>query len=238
MRITNDMLKEINSNDGHVGIVRYASGMTKDNTRIGSTIEVLKDIGSKRIAHIGCCDHLINIDNFIKNKRHMHMRLQEHFDKLVGFDINQEAVEYLKTKGANNVYFNDVTSQKNETKEIFIKTFGQENGVTFLIPEVVEHTLSPVEFLKSFKKNYGEEGNQIVVSVPNAYAFTSVKNTFRKFEKINMDHKYTFTPTLIIKVMIEAGIVPENIYFTDLTRVPRLLRNPMLAYTLIVTGRL
>ena len=89
-------------------------------------------------------------------------------------------------------------------------------------------------------KAYHRRGNnRILITVPNAYGFGRVRDALlRNTESINMDHKYMFTPTTIMKVMCMAGIIPEEIYFLDLYKYSKLFKKPILGNTIVVIGKL
>lgn len=61
---------------------------------------------------------------------------------------------------------------------------------------------------------------------------------FRNCENINMDHKYMFTPTTILKTMFVSGIIPKRIEFLDLYKYSKIFKKSMLGNTIVVVGEI
>jgi hypothetical protein len=57
-----------------------------------------------------------------------------------------------------------------------------------------------------------------VITVPNAWTQTTMRMANRSAEIINSDHRYWFTPYTLSKVIVQAGLQLEDIYFAN--RVP------------------
>lgn len=236
MKISKELLEELLTDDGHIGSIKYAPDTEKLARREG-TIELLKRMNAGNVIHIGCCGHLHNIKKQMEDGTHFHGMLNKTFKKVIGFDINAEAVDYLSTFGISDIYANDFVEEKEKVREIIEKTFGTEE-YTILLPEVLEHTYNPVEFLTKIKNYYGNEKNKILITVPNAYGFGRVRDALlHNTESINMDHKYMFTPTTIMKVMCMAGIMPEEIHFLDLYKYSKIFKKPVLGNTIVVIGK-
>lgn len=236
MRITEDIINELQTDDGHLGEIKFSSEINKLPRREG-TIDILKKLGISNVIHVGCCGHLSNIEKQIKNNMHFHMMLTENFDNVIGFDISEDAIEYLSSFNVSGIYANDFVEEVDRVKAIIDETF-DGSPYTILLPEVIEHISDPVSFLKKIVLQYGKQQNRIVISVPNAYGFGRICNVaIKNRESINMDHKYMFTPTTILKVMCMAGIMPEEIQFLDLYKYSRIFKKPVLSNTIVVSGR-
>lgn len=234
MKITDEMLEELISDDGHIGFMKYSGKYEKIARREG-TIKALKDLKVKNVIHIGCCGHLKNIKKQIESKSSFHLMLVDSFEKVIGFDIIEDAVKYL-SDFVDNVYAKDVTQDVEDVQHIIDNIFGDE-PYAILVPEVLEHIPNPVNFLENIVNNYGGSRNPIVVSVPNAYGFGRICSLlFHNVERINMDHKYMFTPTTILKVMQVAGITPLELRLFDFYKLPRLFKNNVCANTILVVG--
>ena len=234
MKIDDTLLDELLTDDGHMGSIIYESKYMKLPRKDG-TVAVLKKLNAKNIVHIGCCGHLKNIKKQIESNTSLHMTLIQNFEKVIGFDINHEAVQFF-SKYADNIYAKDVLTESSEVSSIINNTFGEESYV-ILIPEVLEHTLNPVTFLEYINKSYGGPQNKFVITVPNVYGFGRICDAlFHNKECINMDHKYMFTPTTILKVMCAAGITPKELQFMDLYKYSKIFKKTVCANTLLVVG--
>lgn len=95
MKIDQDLIKELQTDDGHMGEVTYDPGYQKLPRR-EVIINELKKMNIKNVVHIGCCGHLKNIKKQIENKTSLHMLLIQNFEKVIGFDINGEAVQFFQ----------------------------------------------------------------------------------------------------------------------------------------------
>ena len=235
MKISDTITKELLTDDGHMGTINFSSDYVSLDRKEG-TIEVLKKLHTKNIIHIGCCGHLHNIKTQIESNSHFHVMLTNAFDKVIGFDINEEAVSYLSSLGISNIYTLNFIEDQDAISRIIHDIFGNE-PYTLLLPEVLEHIPDPVSFLSTAVKYHGNSKNNIAISVPNAYGFGRVCDAlFHNREFINMDHKYMFTPTTLLKVMCTAEIVPDDIHFFDLYKYSRIFKKPMLGNTILSTG--
>lgn len=237
MKISQELLKELMTDDGHMGTVKYSPDIEKLPRREG-TIALLKKMGAENIIHIGCCGHVHNIQKQMESETHFHVMLTNIFKRVIGFDINTEAVDYLSTFGVQDIYAHNFVEETDKVSQIIKSAFG-EQGYTILLPEVLEHIPNPVDFLEKIKKYHGKGNNKLLITVPNAYGFGRVRDALlRNEESINMDHKYMFTPTTILKVMCMAGITPQEICFLDLYKYSKIFKKPVLGNTIIVIGEL
>ncbi|MDE7287800.1 MAG: hypothetical protein K2N55_13305 [Lachnospiraceae bacterium] len=235
MIIDEKLLKELQTDDGHMGTIPFSPEVTTLARREG-TIEILKKMKAVNIVHIGCCGHFHNIKKQIENHSHFHAMLIQNFERVVGFDIDKKSVDYLSTLGIDDVYAQNFVEDTADVSKIISEKFGGEPYV-ILLPEVLEHIPNPVYFLEKIVEYHGKNQNKILISVPNAYGFGRVRDALlHNRESINMDHKYMFTPTTILKVICMAGIVPEEILFFDLYKYSRIFKKGMLGNTIVVTG--
>lgn len=236
MIIDEKLLNELKTRDGHMGTIPFLPEVTNLARREG-TIQILKEMKAVNIVHIGCCGHFHNIKKQMENRSHFHAMLIQNFKNVIGFDIEEKSVEYLSSFGIEDIYGKDFIEDTEEVKEIIAKKLGDEPYV-ILLPEVLEHIPNPVYFLEKIAENYGSGQNKILISVPNAYGFGRVRDALlHNREVMNMDHKYMFTPTTILKVMCVAGIIPEEIVFLDLYKYSRIFKKPMLGNTIVAAGR-
>ncbi|GFI17973.1 hypothetical protein IMSAG249_02154 [Lachnospiraceae bacterium] len=236
MIIDDRIINELQTDDGHMGEISFLPEVTALSRREG-TIEILKRMGAANIIHIGCCGHFHNIKRQMENNSHFHALLIQNFKKVIGFDIEEKAIKYLTSFGINDIYAKNFVEDVTEVDKIICEKFGNEPYIV-LLPEVLEHIANPVQFLEKIKAHHGKDENKILISVPNAYGFGRVWDAlFHNRESINMDHKYMFTPTTILKVMCMSGIIPEEIQFFDLYKYSRIFKKPFLGNTIVTVGR-
>lgn len=65
--------------------------------------KILKLTKNKKVIHLGCCDHIPLIKTRIENKKWLHGLLTENCKKVLGIDINAEAVQYVKDLRYSNL---------------------------------------------------------------------------------------------------------------------------------------
>ena len=173
-------------------------------TRINTLLDLTKE---KTVLHIGCCDHINLIDSKIANNNWLHGELLKVCEKVIGIDIDEEAVNYIKQKGINDVYYNNVLTD--DPIEI------SEKYDYILLAEIIEHLDNPQEFLITLKSKYKNLANKLIITAPNAFSAINFKNSKLLKECINSDHRFWFTPYTISKILVKSGIKPVEILFAD-----------------------
>lgn len=108
MEISEAILKEIKSSDGH--LCKFHIPKTrKGKDRKSEVIDVLKKLGCENIIHVGACGHLKGIQKQLDENSWFHDKLCSNFKNVIGTDINKEAVAYLVGQGKKNLYDIDIT---------------------------------------------------------------------------------------------------------------------------------
>lgn len=87
-----------------------------------------------------------------------------------------------------------------------------------ILGEILEHIDNPVSYLNAIQQLYSDCLIRIVITVPNAWTQATMRMANRSTEIINSDHRYWFTPYTLSKVMVQAGLHLEDLYFAN--RVP------------------
>jgi hypothetical protein len=166
----------------------------------------------KKIIHLGCLDHLPLIDDKITRRQWLHKELTENASVCIGVDIDEETKAYVEDKyGFKNIILGDFTKSK-------LPELARQSWDYAILGEILEHIDNPVDYLKLIKSHYSDCLARIVVTVPNAWTQTTMRMANRSSEVINSDHRYWFTPYTLAKVIVQAGMQLEEIYFTN--RVP------------------
>ncbi len=164
------------------------------------------------VIHIGCSDHIPLIREKIRNNKWLHKLITENSKTCIGIDNDRESIDFLINElGYQNVRYGDINT--GQFPEITSK-----QGDWAIFGEMVEHLGDPVSFLSSFRKTYGNNVKRFLISVPNIYNRSDLRNMLRYREVINSDHRFWFTPYTIIRVLASAGCKPESIEFANLVR--------------------
>lgn len=211
MVVSDKIIEEIKTSDGHTGYFSFLES-PKTMTRIEFIIDSIKALNTENIVHVGCCGHLDKIQQQIKNKKHLHSELLLKFDNVLGFDIDNNAIEFLRSRDVKNIYCIDFLDAQ-ATAPILKEKFGDERFV-ILLPDIIEHLENPIDFLRKLKSEYRKYCNNLIISVPNVYSYQRISRLYNeRAEAINLDHKYMFTPVTILKVLIQAGVKPRTLDF-------------------------
>lgn len=164
---------------------------------------VAKLVRGKKVLHFGCVDHLPLIEHRRKTGNWLHEILANQCTDLVGIDINEEGIKYMKDAGFETYNSNVVT--ENPPIEIVARKWDY-----IVAGEVLEHIDDPVMFLKAMREKYGGCTKGIIITVPNALSYTNFRFALRNIEMINTDHRFWFTPFTLAKVAMQAGIEVED----------------------------
>jgi len=174
--------------------------------------QIINIIKNKSVIHLGCSDHIQIINSKIKDNKWLHKLITDNAADCIGIDIDRESVEYLRNElGYKNVYHGNVLSE-------IIKPVTEKKWDYVVFGEIVEHLDNPVDFLKVFKEKYGKYVSNFIITVPNIYNRHHFKNMLNYVENINTDHRFSFTPYTINRVIVAAGYRPEEVYYANLIK--------------------
>jgi len=186
----------------------YVKFRFDSRTYIPNRVDLLESLLKDRLVlHFGCCDHEGLIEEKIRDKSHLQVKLSYIAAKCIGVDIDRDALARLKSLNVPNCYYYDLY----ESNDLEL-----ENEIydVVLLGEILEHIADPVQFLKKIKTKF-KNAKEIIITVPNAFNSQNFYNIKAGIEEINTDHKYWFTPFTISKVVTEAGFKLDSIYFVD-----------------------
>jgi hypothetical protein len=169
-------------------------------------------VKGKKVIHLGCLDHLPLIAEKITRGQWLHKELTENSSVCIGVDIDQETKKYVETNyGYTNIVLGDFT--KSRLPELVTKQWDYA-----VLGEILEHIDNPVTYLQAIRELYADCLTKLVITVPNAWTQTTMRMANKSSEIINSDHRYWFTPYTLSKVIVQAGLTLEDIYFAN--RVP------------------
>jgi hypothetical protein len=175
--------------------------------RVEVIVDIVRDLN---VIHVGCSDHVPLIREKIRNNKWLHKLITENAQSCIGVDNDRESIQFITNElGFSNVRYGDImtdTFPEIDSGKWDIAVFG----------EMIEHLGNPVDFLSAFRSRYGEKIRRFLISVPNIYNRSNLKNMYRYQEVINSDHRFWFTPYTIIKVLAAAGFIPETIEYANL----------------------
>ena len=197
--------KTINSN------LKFYLGKEKNHPLVRETrLSILKkESEGKKTIHLGCCDHLELINQKRTEGNWLHDILTTSSETCIGLDICQEGVEHAHHIGVSNIMLCDIT--KNVPKEI------SDNSLWDMIiaGEILEHVDNPVLFLNAIHNQLKNYVKEIIITVPNAWRWSNIRNISNGIEFINSDHRYWFTPYTLVKICLESNFIPKKFYYVE-----------------------
>ncbi|MDF1689079.1 MAG: hypothetical protein P1U35_05685 [Cycloclasticus sp.] len=199
---------------------------------------IKKILSGKAVIHVGCADHLPLIEQKMESSSWLHAEMGKVVSNLIGLDNNQDAIDFIKAKGVENVYFTDII--KNDV----LQEIKNNKWDYLFLGEIVEHVNDPVLFLKAIKSKYEKRVEFIIITVPNAFRLANFKYALSSKELINSDHRYWFTPYTIAKVLTQSGMVVSDYYLIDAFSSPGVIQSlrrkyfPTVSDTIVMIAKL
>ena len=179
--------------------------ITADERVVPLRLDAAEDlVRGKRVVHVGCVDHVPLLSAKIDQDLWMHGRLTRAAATCVGVDVNAEGIAALQELGYDNVFVGDITHP-----DSFVEPSTRWD--LLFLGEIVEHVDNPVDFLSSIRRAWEGRVDEVVLTVPNAFAWSSLRSVLRSVERINTDHRYWFTPFTAAKVAMQAGFEVSSI---------------------------
>lgn len=207
-------------------------------------------VEGRRVIHVGCVDHLELIDEKVRRHQWLHQILCESAERCLGVDINVDGIDTIKRMGWTDVVAGDIT-----VPSAFLDD--ADPWDLLVLGEILEHVDNPVDFLAQVRAGWEGRCDRMIITVPNAFAWPTVRSVLRSREDINTDHRFWFTPFTAAKVATRAGWVVESITLCESFPYPRrgplhkrlkravllrwLQRNPLMRTSVVLTmhsGRL
>jgi hypothetical protein len=236
-------MKNFEQLNDYLSGIRYNNGLSIRwdlDRQLISRLDYLTDIcRDKKVIHLGCLDHnMETITKKIADNTWLHKRLTDVAVQCLGIDIEPSLIDKIKDLGITNAICSDLATDNLRTE---ITSYEWDYMVC---GEIIEHIDNPVSFLSAVRDKYAPFIKNIIVTVPNSLNLGHIKRAFKTVESINTDHRYSFTPYNISKILVISGYCPKEIrtvlHFDPRTRGPvhrfLLKRYPLLRSDIIVTA--
>jgi len=147
---------------------------------------ILERCRGKRVLHLGCVDAGYMHDRFSRGIL-MHQRLAKVTSDLYGVDVDEPGISFLSDHGFTQLIVGDVC-RLDQIPEIRRTVFD-----VIVAGEVVEHLQNPGMFFESVKTIMQPNRTELIVTVPNAFRFTTLQYLLKGIEYIHPDHNYWFS---------------------------------------------
>ncbi len=173
------------------------------NDRDKKILELCRD---KAVLHIGACDAPYTAKK-LSSGQLLHKRLVEVAGELVGVDVDEESIAYLKAEGISGIVNVDFFELKSLEIQPDIIVFG----------ETIEHLENPGLYLETLNQFMTPEA-RLIISTPNCYSISAQCRVLLNKENIHPDHRVGFSAALLEQLLDKMGFKVERFYFTFLPK--------------------
>jgi 2-polyprenyl-3-methyl-5-hydroxy-6-metoxy-1,4-benzoquinol methylase len=151
---------------------------------------ILSRCRGKRVLHLGClgetCRAASEREAFFLTSRSLHARLGEVSARLVGVDLESEALTALQRAGYPDVYGGDVEN----LNDVGLPSIGFDVVVA---GDIIEHLSNPGRMLDGIR-DILERGGELVVTTPNAYGLPNYLRFLKGNLREGADHVQSYSP--------------------------------------------
>lgn len=151
----------------------------------------------KRVLHVGACDAPFALEK-AKAGELLHQKIMQVADEIIGVDIDQSAINVLKSIGISDIIEADVCSDS------FLE--GEEFDV-ILCCDVIEHVSAPGPLIAACRRFMSKDSILIVTTI-NATAFKPALRAFLGRESVHNDHVAYFSYATLGKLLTLEGLRP------------------------------
>lgn len=137
-------------------------------------------VKGRKVLHVGCTDSPYTRERHAAGLL-LHNRLAPLASRLVGIDLDQDAIAWLSAQGVPDLHVADATRLGGFLESI---SFAPD---LVLAGEVVEHLSNPGNFLSALREGL-PSGARLVVTVPSAFAYFGILQMLLGREKVHPDH--------------------------------------------------
>jgi 2-polyprenyl-3-methyl-5-hydroxy-6-metoxy-1,4-benzoquinol methylase len=160
----------------------------------------------KKVLHIGATDA-----PYTKPKLDagllLHAKIDKVADDVLGIDIDQAAIDYLKEQGMSNIIAFDMNKLEALDYAPDVIIFG----------ETIEHLMNQELAISNLKQIMSPTTN-LVVSTPNALWINKIIDTLLQTEHQHPDHKVVFSLATLKNLFEANDMVVKEMYYTFLNR--------------------
>jgi len=157
----------------------------------------------KKVLHVGCTDSPFTRQKFGMGLL-LHEKLRAVSSRLVGIDLDGDAIAWLTAQGISDLYVADATDMDG-----FLERIGFQPDVV-LAGEVIEHLSNPGLFLAGIRKAIPRDA-QLIVTVPSAFAYFSILQMILGREKVHPDHVAYYSFGTLRELLNRHGFLSEKI---------------------------
>jgi len=152
--------------------------------------KILRYVKGPAVLDVGCAGGSANPDS----PYWLHKYLRDRFPKVIGIDINEQAVQKLNNLGFNCLVGNAEDFQMSEQFD------------SIVAGELIEHLSNPGNFLKTARKHLKPDG-LLVITTPYPFSAMNILDAFLKYPKTcsNPEHTMWFCPATLLQLVSRYG---------------------------------
>lgn len=158
---------------------------------------------NKRVLHLGATD-APNTQEAVESSRLLHFELTAVSQEVIGIDINQEMINWLKDNY-------NVTNIKYGNIEVY-EDYPQQNFDIIIAGEILEHLSNPGKALDCLVY-IAQPQTKLIITVPNTYSLKGFLRAVIKSELIHPDHTLYHSPHTIKTLLNRHGFQIDS-YFS------------------------
>lgn len=162
---------------------------------------LIEQVRGQRVLHVGCTDWPITARRLSEGTL-LHLGLRTATKSVLGIDIARDALELMQRHGCDDVRFMD--AERLELPDRYSR---------ILAGDVVEHMNNPGLFLEGAVRHL-EPGGELIIGVPSAFSFNSLRVWGQSKEIVHHDHAFYFSPKTLSELCRRQGLLPTKLVFT------------------------
>ncbi len=161
-------------------------------------LTILAACEGKSVLHVGACDAPFELDKG-KAGALLHQKVRKVANRIVGVDIDAQAVGALKSLGVDDILLADITKDAHAL-------FGQKFDVV-LCCDVIEHVPSPGPLLQACR-SYMRSDSKLIVTTINATAVKPALRALAGKEAVHSDHVAYYSFSTLGKLLVMENLRP------------------------------
>lgn len=136
----------------------------------------------KRVLHIGASDSPFHNEKAVKGLL-LHQKIERSAKKVVGLDIDKNAISDLKKYNIRSIYFGDILTEK------YAVDLKAEKFDVIVFADVIEHLDCPGNALKNIKKLMTKK-TLLIITAPNVFNIRTLLTLLTGCETVHSDHVF------------------------------------------------
>lgn len=156
----------------------------------------------KKVLHLGATD-APETENAVKEGRFLHNDLTEVSSEVVGMDINESMITWLRENyGINNIQYGNI--------EVY-EDYPRKEFDIIIAGEILEHLSNQGKALDCLKK-VATSNTKLIITVPNAYSLKGFVRALAKHELIHPDHTLHYSLYTLTNLLNRHGFFVESCF--------------------------